>query len=84
MSGAPVVSAVDYHTGGEPFRIVTGGVPPLEGTTILERRRFARDQLDRFRRLLVHEPRGHADMRSLRTSATNATPAHSRSSEKSR
>ena len=62
MSGALVVSAVDYHTGGEPFRIVTGGVPPLEGTTILERRRFARDHLDRFRRLLVHEPRGHADM----------------------
>jgi len=62
VSGAPVVSAVDYHTGGEPFRIVTGGVPPLEGTTILERRRVARDHLDRFRRLLVHEPRGHADM----------------------
>ena len=62
MNGAPVVSVVDYHTAGEPFRIVTGGVPPLEGTTILERRRFARDHLDRFRRLLVHEPRGHADM----------------------
>jgi proline racemase len=56
------VSAVDYHTGGEPFRIVVGGVPPLEGGTILERRRFARDRLDRFRRLLVFEPRGHADM----------------------
>ena len=56
------VSVVDYHTGGEPFRIVTGGVPPLEGGTILERRRFARDHLDRFRRLLVYEPRGHADM----------------------
>jgi proline racemase len=62
VSGAPAVSVVDYHTGGEPFRIVTGGVPPLEGATILERRRFARDHLDRFRRLLVHEPRGHADM----------------------
>ena len=56
------VSVVDYHTGGEPFRIVTGGVPPLGGETILERRRFARDRLDRFRRLLVFEPRGHADM----------------------
>ena len=56
------VSVVDYHTGGEPFRIVTGGVPPLEGTTILERRRFAREHRDRFRRLLVFEPRGHADM----------------------
>lgn len=56
------VEVVDYHTGGEPFRIVTGGVPPLEGATILERRRFARDHLDRFRRLVVFEPRGHADM----------------------
>ena len=42
------IRTVDYHTGGEPFRIVTGGVPPLEGTTLLERRRFARDHLDRF------------------------------------
>jgi proline racemase len=56
------VETVDYHTGGEPFRIVTGGVPPLEGASILERRRFARDHLDHVRRLVVFEPRGHADM----------------------
>jgi proline racemase len=56
------VETVDYHTGGEPFRIVTGGVPALDGDTILDRRRFARDHLDRYRRLLVFEPRGHADM----------------------
>jgi proline racemase len=56
------VSAVDYHTAGEPFRIVTGGVPPLEGRTVLEQRRFAAERLDSVRRLLVHEPRGHADM----------------------
>ena len=56
------VNAVDYHTAGEPFRIVTGGVPPLEGRTILEKRRYAAEQLDHVRRLLVHEPRGHADM----------------------
>jgi len=56
------IETVDYHTGGEPFRIVTGGVAPLEGTTILERRRFAREHLDHIRRLLVFEPRGHADM----------------------
>ena len=58
----PTVSVVDYHTGGEPFRIVTGGAPPLEGATILERRRFAREHVDHVRRLLVFEPRGHADM----------------------
>jgi proline racemase len=56
------VETVDYHTGGEPFRIVTGGAPPLEGATILERRRFAREHVDHVRRLLVFEPRGHADM----------------------
>lgn len=56
------IEATDYHTGGEPFRIVTGGVPELEGSTVLERRRFAAEALDHVRRLLVFEPRGHADM----------------------
>jgi proline racemase len=56
------IGAVDYHTGGEPFRIVTSGVDELRGSTILERRRDAADRLDHVRRLLVFEPRGHADM----------------------
>jgi proline racemase len=56
------VSTIDYHTGGEPFRIVTGGVEPIPGRTILEKRRFALEHLEDVRRLLVHEPRGHADM----------------------
>jgi len=56
------VRTVDYHTGGEPFRIVTGGVEPLRGSTVLERRRDALERLDHVRRLLVFEPRGHADM----------------------
>ena len=57
-----MIQTTDYHTGGEPFRIVTGGVPPLAGRTILDQRRFAAEHLDHVRRLLVHEPRGHADM----------------------
>ena len=56
------VTAIDYHTAGEPFRIVTGGVDPIPGRTILEKRRYASEQLDHVRRLLVYEPRGHADM----------------------
>jgi len=56
------VRTVDYHTGGEPFRIVRGGVGPLRGATVLERRRDALERLDHVRRLLVFEPRGHADM----------------------
>ena len=57
-----MIETVDYHTAGEPFRIVTGGAPRLEGRTILDKRRFALEQVDHIRRLLVHEPRGHADM----------------------
>jgi proline racemase len=56
------IRTVDYHTGGEPFRIVTGGVEPLRGATILDKRRDALERLDHVRRLLVFEPRGHADM----------------------
>src|SRR5438094_6392799 len=57
-----MVSTVDYHTAGEAFRIVSGGIPSLRGRTILEKRRYALDHLDDIRQLLVFEPRGHADM----------------------
>jgi proline racemase len=62
MPDPMIVTTTDYHTGGEPFRIVTGGVPPLEGRSILDKRRYALEHLDDFRKLLVFEPRGHADM----------------------
>jgi len=56
------IRTVDYHTAGEPFRIVIDGAPRLEGRTVLERRRWALTHADDVRRLLVDEPRGHADM----------------------
>ena len=59
---AESIRTTDYHTAGEPFRIVVGGVPRLQGRTILEKRRWAAEHLDDVRRLLVAEPRGHADM----------------------
>jgi proline racemase len=62
VTSAPIVRTVDYHTGGEPFRIVVEGTPMLEGRTVLERRRWAIANLDGIRHLLVDEPRGHADM----------------------
>jgi len=54
----------DYHTAGEPFRIVTAGVPEIPGATVRDRReQAAADQsVDAVRKLLCHEPRGHADM----------------------
>jgi proline racemase len=57
-----MVTTVDYHTAGEPFRIVSGGVPALRGRTMMEKRRYALEHLDAIRQLLVFEPRGHADM----------------------
>jgi proline racemase len=65
------IRAVDYHTAGEPFRIVTDGTEPLRGATILDKRRDALERLDRVRRLLVHEPRGHADMYGCHVVAPN-------------
>jgi proline racemase len=70
------VETVDYHTGGEPFRIVTGGVEAPRGGTILERRRDALQRLDHVRRLLVFEPRGHADMYGCFVVPPNDDGAH--------
>jgi proline racemase len=61
-SSSPTITTADYHTAGEPFRIVTGGIPPLEGADVAARREHAAEHLDHVRRLLVNEPRGHADM----------------------
>jgi proline racemase len=58
------VETVDYHTAGEPFRIVTSGGPDLPGASVADRRRLAIESgaAQRVRRLLCHEPRGHSDM----------------------
>lgn len=58
------IRTTDYHTAGEPFRIVQGGVPDIPGAMVRDRRDYAlgSDEVDRVRRMLCHEPRGHADM----------------------
>jgi len=56
------IRVIDSHTGGEPFRVVIGGAPPIPGATMVAKRAYAEQQLDGLRRLLMWEPRGHADM----------------------
>src|SRR5262247_631877 len=58
------IATTDYHTAGEPFRIVAEGEVEIPGATVGERRvvAAATEEVDRVRRLLCHEPRGHADM----------------------
>ena len=50
------------HTGGEPLRVIIDGLPPIEGRTVLEKRRYFREHYDHLRTGLMWEPRGHADM----------------------
>ena len=58
------IETVDYHTAGEPFRIVAH--PPVEilGDSVANRRVYAisNPEVDGLRKLLCFEPRGHADM----------------------
>jgi proline racemase len=61
-SGWQVITTIDAHAAGEPLRVITGGLPPIPGDTMLARRRHAREHLDWVRRALMWEPRGHADM----------------------
>lgn len=56
------IVVVDSHTGGEPFRVVVDGLPPVLGDTMTQRRRYAIDHLDHYRRATMWEPRGHRDM----------------------
>jgi trans-L-3-hydroxyproline dehydratase len=56
------ITSVDMHCGGEPLRVITGGLPALDGRTVLEKRRCFRDRYDHLRTALMWEPRGHADM----------------------
>ncbi len=57
-----IVSTIDAHAGGEPLRIITSRLPPLRGDTILARRQEMVAHHDALRRMLLWEPRGHADM----------------------
>jgi trans-L-3-hydroxyproline dehydratase len=56
------ITTIEMHTGGEPLRVFTSGLPPIKGDTALEKRRYFREHFDHIRRGIIWEPRGHADM----------------------
>jgi proline racemase len=60
----PPIHTVDYHTGGEPFRIVADPPVPIPGESVANRRARAIEDptIDGLRKVLCFEPRGHADM----------------------
>ncbi len=57
-----VLEVIDTHTAGESTRIVTGGMPELQGNTMMEKKKDCQKQWDHIRKALMHEPRGHRDM----------------------
>jgi proline racemase len=62
MRAARYFAAVDSHTEGMPTRVVTGGIGPVPGATMLERKLHFEAELDDLRLLLMREPRGHGAM----------------------
>jgi proline racemase len=57
-----VFTAVDSHTEGMPTRVITGGIGPIPGATMLERKLHFEQHMDDLRLLLMREPRGHGAM----------------------
>src|SRR5437870_9596200 len=62
VESATVITTIDAHAAGEPLRIITGGLPELQGATMLERRQYMQQHYDHIRKALMWEPRGHRDM----------------------
>ena len=56
-----VLRCVDLHCGGEPATVVVdgGGFDQVRGATMFEKRRDVMARLDRWREVLLHEPRGY-------------------------
>ncbi len=56
------IHVIDSHTDGQDTRIVVGGMPVLRGNTMMEKKNFFQTHYDFIRKLLMLEPRGHANM----------------------
>ncbi|MCG7533628.1 proline racemase family protein [Pseudoalteromonas sp. OOF1S-7] len=58
----PQIQALDMHTAGEPLRIITKGLPEPEGTSMIDKRLYCLSHYEKWRKAVMFEPRGHADM----------------------
>lgn len=53
---------IDSHVGGEPARLIAGGLPPIPGETTNDKRLYLAEHVDDIRLRVTREPRGHRDM----------------------
>lgn len=54
-----LIQAVDVHAGGEPGRVITGGVLDVPGATMFEKAQHLEHHADTLRKLMLNEPRGY-------------------------
>jgi proline racemase len=54
-----MVTAVDAHAGGEPGRVIIGGVLDVPGSSMFEKRLYLERHADWLRKRMLREPRGY-------------------------
>lgn len=59
MRIARMITAVDAHAGGEPGRVIVGGVVDVPGDTVFDKKRHLERHGDDLRKLMLREPRGY-------------------------
>jgi proline racemase len=59
MRFAKMFTVVGCHAEGEVGNVVTGGVGPVPGRTMLDKMRYLASERDDIRKLLLREPRGN-------------------------
>src|SRR5512137_1168932 len=59
MRLANTIQAVDAHAGGEPGRVIVGGVLDVPGATMFEKMKHLERHADGLRKRMLREPRGY-------------------------
>src|SRR5919109_353132 len=54
-----LITAIEVHAGGEPGRVIVGGVIDVPGATMFEKMQHLAEHRDELRRRMLREPRGY-------------------------
>jgi proline racemase len=54
-----MLTAVDVHAGGEPGRVIVGGVLDVPGASMFDKRVYLERHADHIRKRMLREPRGY-------------------------
>ena len=55
----PTIRAVDLHAGGEPGRVIVGGVDDVPGSSMFDKMTWLHANRDDLRHRMLREPRGY-------------------------